>query len=167
MNADPSTPHWISGDGDEYNCGDGEYNRCDDDGGGDDGGKRRPLHKEHLGSICDGDDHEDNRGNGGDYGGGGDGDERRPLHPSSSRTGTPPRSADEATLRLFPGVSNPTNGSHQLAIVIIIRSSYLHYHWFGKKCLSFSCRNKLNKNQVHNTTLVPTPRLKASIPSTV
>ena len=85
MNADPSTPHWISGDGDEYNCGDGEYNRCDDDG-----------------------------------------EERRPLHPSSSRTGTPPRSADEATLRLFPGVSNPTNGSHQLAIVIIIRSSYLH-----------------------------------------
>ena len=79
MNADPSTPHWISGDGDEYNCGDGEYNRCDDDG-----------------------------------------EERRPLHPSSSRTGTPPRSADEATLRLFPGVSNPTNGSHQLATVIII-----------------------------------------------
>ena len=74
----------------------------------------------------------DNRGDG-DHGGDGeynrcddDGDERRPLHPSSSRT--PPRSADEATLRLFPGVSNPTNGSHQLAIVIIIRSSYLHYH---------------------------------------
>ena len=91
---------WISGDGDEDNRGDhggdGEYNRCDDDG-----------------------------------------DERRPLHPSSSRTGTPPRSADEATLRLFPGVSNPTNGSHQLAIVIIIRSSYLHYHWFGKKMPQF------------------------------
>ena len=83
MNADPSTPHWISGDGDEYNCGDGEYNRCDDSG-----------------------------------------DEGRPLHPSSSST--PPRSADEATLRLFPGVSKPTNGSHQLAIVIIIRLSYLH-----------------------------------------
>ena len=78
---------WISGDGDEDNRGAGEYNRCNDD--------------------C-----------------GGDGDERRPLHPSSSCT--PARSADEATLRLFPGVSNPTNGSHQLAIVIIIRSSYLH-----------------------------------------
>ena len=83
-----------------------------------------------------GDGDEDNRGDGdhggdGEYNrcdddGGGDGDERRPLHPSSSRTGTPPRSADEATLRLFPGVSKPTNGSHQLAIVIIIRSSYLH-----------------------------------------
>ena len=62
-------------------------------------------------------------------------EERRPLHPSSPRT--PPRSADEATLRLFPGVSNPTNGSHQLAIVIIIISSYLHYHWFGKNAPVF------------------------------
>ena len=77
-----------------------------------------------------GDGDEDNRGDG-DHGGDGEynrcddsGDEGRPLHPSSSST--PPRSADEATLRLFPGVSNPTNGSHQLAIVIIIRSSYLH-----------------------------------------
>ena len=101
---------WISGDVDEDNrCdgdhgGAGEFNRCDDDCGGD---------GEY--NLCDND-------------GGGAGDEGRPLHPSSPRTGTPPRSADEATLRLFPGVSNPTNGSHQLAIVIIIRSSYLHYH---------------------------------------
>ena len=85
--------------------------------------------------ISGGDGDEDNRGDGDHVGAGeynrcdddcGDGDEGRPLHPSSPRTGTPPRSADEATLRLFPGVSNPTNGSHQLAIVIIIRSSYLH-----------------------------------------
>ena len=88
-----------------------------------------------------GDGDEDNRGDG-DHGGDGEynrcddsGDEGRPLHPSSSNT--PPRPADEATLRLFPGVSKPTNGSHQLAIVIIIRSSYLHYHWFGKKMPQF------------------------------